>query len=55
MENNQTSNHDTTSESTEADSHADEERISILQWVLLFITLGIVAYFSPMLLSFLPK
>lgn len=37
------------------DAGEDPDRISILQWILLFAVLGGVIYFSPVLFKLLPK
>lgn len=33
----------------------ESDRISILQWILMFAALGVVIYFGPVLFKLLPK
>lgn len=42
-------------DSTDRQNVEESDRISIVQWILLFAVLGAVIYFSPVLFSLLPK
>lgn len=55
METEPKNDHDHLRDNDISTSHPEEDRMSILHWVLMFIVLGIVAYCTPMLLALLPR